>query len=118
MLKRTLHPTFVCTDHSEEHSMDIHTVRAPFTQTRTTGRQKVQMRAEYGESNLFRVMFHNVSLQAKEIPGVKIFRSSATIYYTNAEMYLEALQEKVCGITKYILFALSKMTLIGFLQSL
>lgn len=32
--------------------------------------------------------------QAKEIPGIKIFRSSATIYYTNAEMYLEALQEK------------------------
>uniref|UniRef100_A0A4W6F3K1 Solute carrier family 26 member 6 n=1 Tax=Lates calcarifer TaxID=8187 RepID=A0A4W6F3K1_LATCA len=34
--------------------------------------------------------------EAKEIPGVKIFRSSTTIYYTNAEMYLEALQEKVC----------------------
>ncbi|XP_019746715.1 solute carrier family 26 member 6-like [Hippocampus comes] len=32
--------------------------------------------------------------EAKEIPGIKIFRSSATIYYTNAEMYLEALQEK------------------------
>uniref|UniRef100_A0A3Q2XAA3 Solute carrier family 26 member 6 n=1 Tax=Hippocampus comes TaxID=109280 RepID=A0A3Q2XAA3_HIPCM len=32
--------------------------------------------------------------KAKEIPGIKIFRSSATIYYTNAEMYLEALQEK------------------------
>ncbi|TKS77695.1 Solute carrier family 26 member 6 [Collichthys lucidus] len=32
--------------------------------------------------------------QAKEIPGIKIFRSSTTIYYTNAEMYLEALQEK------------------------
>ncbi|XP_029362020.1 solute carrier family 26 member 6-like [Echeneis naucrates] len=31
---------------------------------------------------------------AKEIPGIKIFRSSTTIYYTNAEMYLEALQEK------------------------
>uniref|UniRef100_A0A671W680 Solute carrier family 26 member 6 n=1 Tax=Sparus aurata TaxID=8175 RepID=A0A671W680_SPAAU len=28
------------------------------------------------------------------IPGIKIFRSSTTIYYTNAEMYLEALQEK------------------------
>uniref|UniRef100_A0A671W479 Solute carrier family 26 member 6 n=1 Tax=Sparus aurata TaxID=8175 RepID=A0A671W479_SPAAU len=34
--------------------------------------------------------------EAKEIPGIKIFRSSTTIYYTNAEMYLEALQEKVC----------------------
>ncbi|XP_037122301.1 solute carrier family 26 member 6-like isoform X2 [Syngnathus acus] len=32
--------------------------------------------------------------EAKEIPGLKIFHSSATIYYTNAEMYLEALQEK------------------------
>lgn len=37
-----------------------------------------------------------MSPQAKEIPGIKIFRSSTTIYYTNAEMYLEALQEKVC----------------------
>ncbi|XP_075957611.1 solute carrier family 26 member 6-like [Anarhichas minor] len=32
--------------------------------------------------------------EAKEIPGIKIFRSSETIYYTNAEMYLEALKEK------------------------
>nr|XP_020471594.1 solute carrier family 26 member 6-like [Monopterus albus] len=32
--------------------------------------------------------------EAKEIPGIKIFRSSVTIYHTNAEMYLEALQEK------------------------
>ncbi|XP_061836464.1 solute carrier family 26 member 6-like isoform X1 [Nerophis lumbriciformis] len=32
--------------------------------------------------------------EAKEIPGIKIFRSSTTIYYSNAEMYLEALQEK------------------------
>ncbi|KAK2897557.1 solute carrier family 26 member 6-like isoform X1 [Channa argus] len=32
--------------------------------------------------------------EAKEIPGIKIFRSSTTIYYTNAEMYLDALQEK------------------------
>ncbi|XP_061668081.1 solute carrier family 26 member 6-like isoform X2 [Syngnathoides biaculeatus] len=32
--------------------------------------------------------------EAKEIPGIKIFRSSSTIYYTNAEMYMEALQEK------------------------
>lgn len=38
----------------------------------------------------------HVSPQAKEIPGIKIFRSSTTIYYTNAEMYVEALQEKVC----------------------
>lgn len=32
--------------------------------------------------------------QAKEIPGIKIFRSSTTIYFTNAEMYLDALEEK------------------------
>ncbi|XP_041654438.1 solute carrier family 26 member 6-like isoform X2 [Cheilinus undulatus] len=32
--------------------------------------------------------------EAKEIPGIKIFRSSMTIYYSNAEMYLETLQEK------------------------
>nr|ABQ01444.1 solute carrier family 26 member 6 [Opsanus beta] len=32
--------------------------------------------------------------EAREIPGIKIFRSSMTIYYTNAEMFLEALQEK------------------------
>ncbi|XP_062247608.1 solute carrier family 26 member 6-like isoform X1 [Platichthys flesus] len=30
----------------------------------------------------------------EEIPGIKIFRSSTTICYTNAEMYLEALQAK------------------------
>ncbi|KAM4738329.1 solute carrier family 26 member 6 [Anableps anableps] len=35
--------------------------------------------------------------EAKEIPGIKIFRSSATINFTNADMYLESLQEK-CGI--------------------
>ncbi|KAM9785987.1 solute carrier family 26 member 6-like [Neosynchiropus ocellatus] len=32
--------------------------------------------------------------EAREIPGIKIFRSSMTIYYTNAEMYLGALKEK------------------------
>uniref|UniRef100_A0A8C5FKR6 Solute carrier family 26 member 6, like 2 n=1 Tax=Gadus morhua TaxID=8049 RepID=A0A8C5FKR6_GADMO len=32
----------------------------------------------------------------EEVRRVTIFRSSATICYTNAEMYLEALQEKVC----------------------
>ncbi|XP_015246200.1 PREDICTED: solute carrier family 26 member 6-like [Cyprinodon variegatus] len=32
--------------------------------------------------------------EAKEIPGIKIFRSSATINFTNSEMYLESLQEK------------------------
>ncbi|RVE70653.1 hypothetical protein OJAV_G00066480 [Oryzias javanicus] len=32
--------------------------------------------------------------QAKEIPGIKIFRSAATICFTNAELFLEAFQEK------------------------
>uniref|UniRef100_A0A3B5PWX5 Solute carrier family 26 member 6 n=1 Tax=Xiphophorus maculatus TaxID=8083 RepID=A0A3B5PWX5_XIPMA len=32
--------------------------------------------------------------EAKEIPGIKIFHSSGTINFTNAEMYLESLQEK------------------------
>ncbi|KAM3846451.1 solute carrier family 26 member 6 isoform 2-T3 [Vipera latastei] len=35
--------------------------------------------------------------KAKEIPGVKIFHSSATIYFANAELYAEALKRK-CGI--------------------
>uniref|UniRef100_A0A8C5I2Y9 Solute carrier family 26 member 6-like n=1 Tax=Gouania willdenowi TaxID=441366 RepID=A0A8C5I2Y9_GOUWI len=30
----------------------------------------------------------------KEIPGVTIFHSSATVYFANAELYLEALKEK------------------------
>uniref|UniRef100_A0A8C8HKF1 STAS domain-containing protein n=1 Tax=Oncorhynchus tshawytscha TaxID=74940 RepID=A0A8C8HKF1_ONCTS len=32
--------------------------------------------------------------EAKEIPGITIFRSSTTVYYTNAELYLDALQKK------------------------
>ncbi|XP_041702747.1 solute carrier family 26 member 6 [Coregonus clupeaformis] len=32
--------------------------------------------------------------EAKEIPGITIFRSSTTMYYTNAELYVDALQEK------------------------
>uniref|UniRef100_A0A3P8X9A1 STAS domain-containing protein n=1 Tax=Esox lucius TaxID=8010 RepID=A0A3P8X9A1_ESOLU len=32
--------------------------------------------------------------EVKEIPGVIIFRSSTTMYYTNAELYLDALQKK------------------------
>ncbi|XP_060622147.2 solute carrier family 26 member 6 isoform X1 [Anolis sagrei] len=35
--------------------------------------------------------------KAEEIPGVKIFRSSATIYFANAALYEEALKKK-CGI--------------------
>ncbi len=33
--------------------------------------------------------------QAKAIPGITIFRSSAMIYYANAELYQEALLKKV-----------------------
>uniref|UniRef100_A0A8C5NG83 Solute carrier family 26 member 6-like n=1 Tax=Gouania willdenowi TaxID=441366 RepID=A0A8C5NG83_GOUWI len=32
--------------------------------------------------------------EAREIPGVTIFHSSATVYFANAELYLEALKEK------------------------
>ncbi|KAG7494395.1 solute carrier family 26 member 6-like [Solea senegalensis] len=32
--------------------------------------------------------------EAREIPGVTIFRSSATVYFANAELYLEALKQK------------------------
>uniref|UniRef100_A0A8C7YC83 Solute carrier family 26 member 6, like 2 n=1 Tax=Oryzias sinensis TaxID=183150 RepID=A0A8C7YC83_9TELE len=32
--------------------------------------------------------------QVNEIPGIKIFRSSATICFTNAELFLEALQQR------------------------
>ncbi|KAL2091244.1 hypothetical protein ACEWY4_013507 [Coilia grayii] len=30
----------------------------------------------------------------REVPGITIFRSSATVYFANAELYLEALEEK------------------------
>lgn len=33
--------------------------------------------------------------QVREVPGITIFRSSATIYFANAELYLEALKQKV-----------------------
>lgn len=33
--------------------------------------------------------------QAQEVPGVKIFRSSSTIYFANVELYAEALKKKV-----------------------
>ncbi len=34
-------------------------------------------------------------LQVREVPGITIFRSSATMYFANAELYLEALEKKV-----------------------
>lgn len=33
--------------------------------------------------------------QAQEVPGVKIFRSSSTLYFANVELYAEALKKKV-----------------------
>uniref|UniRef100_A0A3Q1H9H0 STAS domain-containing protein n=1 Tax=Anabas testudineus TaxID=64144 RepID=A0A3Q1H9H0_ANATE len=47
--------------------------------------------------------------EAKEIPGIKIFRSSASINYTNAEMYVDALQEKV-GVLSSGIFTLNEIT--------
>ncbi|XP_068110921.1 solute carrier family 26 member 6-like [Hyperolius riggenbachi] len=35
--------------------------------------------------------------QAKELPGIKIFQSSSTVYYANAEQYTQALYQK-CGV--------------------
>uniref|UniRef100_A0A2K6FBP0 Solute carrier family 26 member 6 n=1 Tax=Propithecus coquereli TaxID=379532 RepID=A0A2K6FBP0_PROCO len=35
--------------------------------------------------------------EAKEVPGVKIFRSSATLYFANAELYSDALKQR-CGV--------------------
>ncbi|XP_041837406.1 solute carrier family 26 member 6, like [Melanotaenia boesemani] len=43
--------------------------------------------------------------EAKEIPGVTIFRSSATVYFANAELYLEALKDKSgLDISKMIIY--------------
>lgn len=33
--------------------------------------------------------------QATEVPGVKVFRSSATVYFANAELYSDALKQRV-----------------------
>uniref|UniRef100_A0A671XRL3 Solute carrier family 26 member 6, like 1 n=1 Tax=Sparus aurata TaxID=8175 RepID=A0A671XRL3_SPAAU len=44
---------------------------------------------------IFRTQIRSFAIwQAREIPGVTIFRSSATVYFANAELYLEALKEK------------------------
>lgn len=92
---------------------DNYTRRAPFPQTSLSGMQNCKpLQNKAWELNFFRLTFHNVPLQAKEVPGIKIFRSSATIYYTNAEMYLEALQEKVCVSIRP--FALSRLVIIAF----
>uniref|UniRef100_A0A674DL04 Solute carrier family 26 member 6, like 2 n=1 Tax=Salmo trutta TaxID=8032 RepID=A0A674DL04_SALTR len=46
--------------------------------------------------------------EAKEIPGITIFRSSTTVYYTNAELYLDALQKKVVCVFVCVSFSQSK----------
>ncbi|KAM8758581.1 solute carrier family 26 member 6 isoform 2-T2 [Rhynchonycteris naso] len=35
--------------------------------------------------------------EAREVPGVKVFRSSATVYFANAELYSDALKHR-CGV--------------------
>ncbi|XP_070694660.1 solute carrier family 26 member 6, like 1 [Pempheris klunzingeri] len=43
--------------------------------------------------------------EAREIPGIIIFRSSATVYFANADLYLEALKEKSgLDISKMIIY--------------
>ncbi|XP_030585176.1 solute carrier family 26 member 6, like 1 [Archocentrus centrarchus] len=43
--------------------------------------------------------------EARQIPGVTIFRSSATVYFANADLYLEALKEKSgLDISKMIIY--------------
>ncbi|XP_054639870.1 solute carrier family 26 member 6-like isoform X2 [Dunckerocampus dactyliophorus] len=43
--------------------------------------------------------------EVREIPGITIFRSSATVYFANAELYLEALKEKSgLDISKMIIY--------------
>ncbi|KAL6112079.1 slc26a6 [Pungitius sinensis] len=43
--------------------------------------------------------------EAREIPGVTIFRSSATVYFANADLYLDALKEKSgLDISKMIIY--------------
>ncbi|CAL8335495.1 unnamed protein product [Merluccius merluccius] len=43
--------------------------------------------------------------EVREIPGITIFRSSATVYFANADLYLEALKEKSgLDISKMIIY--------------
>ncbi|XP_012883633.1 PREDICTED: solute carrier family 26 member 6 isoform X2 [Dipodomys ordii] len=48
--------------------------------------------------------------EAKEVPGVKVFRSSATMYFANAELYGDALKKK-CGVDVDHLIAQKKKLL-------
>lgn len=56
------------------------------------GKLSEQVTAESRESPATPTSPH---LQAKEVPGVKVFRSSATMYFANAELYSDSLKEKV-----------------------
>ena len=48
------------------------------------------------QGRLNKVVF--VLCQVREVPGITIFRSSATVYFANAELYLEALKQKVVSL--------------------
>uniref|UniRef100_A0A8C4TRB8 SLC26A/SulP transporter domain-containing protein n=1 Tax=Erpetoichthys calabaricus TaxID=27687 RepID=A0A8C4TRB8_ERPCA len=49
--------------------------------------------------------------QAKEITGIKIFHSSATLHFANSELYLAKLSEKVKGVTcSWVFFCLPVST--------
>ncbi|XP_073500992.1 solute carrier family 26 member 6-like isoform X2 [Phyllobates terribilis] len=54
-------------------------------------------------------IYRDVTLnkQALEIPGVKIFRSSCTLYFANAELYANAIK-KMCGVDVDKLIAIRK----------
>uniref|UniRef100_A0A2K5PK92 Solute carrier family 26 member 6 n=1 Tax=Cebus imitator TaxID=2715852 RepID=A0A2K5PK92_CEBIM len=48
--------------------------------------------------------------EAKEVPGVKVFRSSATVYFANAEFYSDALKQR-CGVDVDLLISQKKKLL-------
>uniref|UniRef100_A0A7N8Y8M1 Solute carrier family 26 member 6, like 1 n=1 Tax=Mastacembelus armatus TaxID=205130 RepID=A0A7N8Y8M1_9TELE len=55
---------------------------------------KITCMAEFVLVTFFAFVFHLGVNTVREIPGITIFRSSATLYFANAELYLEALKEK------------------------
>ncbi|XP_011794533.1 PREDICTED: solute carrier family 26 member 6 isoform X3 [Colobus angolensis palliatus] len=48
--------------------------------------------------------------EAKEVPGVKVFRSSATVYFANADFYSDALKQR-CGVDVDFLISRKKKLL-------
>lgn len=48
--------------------------------------------------------------EAREVPGVKVFRSSATVYFANADLYCDALKQR-CGVDVDHLIARKKKLL-------